>query len=426
MRNSKASAKTPAEANYSGDEQEYFNRLREHPYIPGPSHEGVAASPWRQEGALLPGYSWQQQQPPSALGSFNAPHYPPAEATNTRPYPTYQHPPAMTAADSLQAIIPLTHYTQAAIPLNRYHLPLNRYHQSRESMVYEQLMRTVAPASLHNVAAPAGSLVYEQLMRTVAPASLRNVAAPVSLVYEQLMRMVAPASLHNVAAPGSLRDLYSAPMAPQLPPWQLNPSVATNEFLPRLAPGSSNLLYTPGATAPDGQYFPPQHGSLSCPQQQGNEAVEAIALVEASMHPSDAEVNPREKRRQLTRASDPFPVRLFRLLSDLESSGEDQDIASFTASGHAFQILKPLEFMKEVAPRYFRQKHYSSFTRQLNCYGFHKVSHGPDKGAFCHPKFQRGKPELCKGIIAKVTEDYRSARVAEMHKLHSTNDSKLN
>jgi hypothetical protein len=278
----------------------------------------------------------------------------------------------MTAADSLHASIPLAHYTQAASSLHRYH-------QSREAMVYEQLMRTVAPAPLH-----------------------------------------------NVAAPGSLRDLYSVPEVPQLPPWQVAPSVATGQFLPRLEPGSSDLLYNPGATAPDGQYFPPQHGSLSCPQHQGSEAVEAveaIALVEASMRPSDTEVNQREKRRQLTRASDPFPVRLFRLLSDLESKEENQDIASFTPSGQAFQILKPLEFMKDVAPRYFRQKHYSSFTRQLNCYGFHKVSHGPDKGAFWHPKFQRDKPELCKGITAKVTEDYRSARVAEMQKLHSTNYS---
>jgi hypothetical protein len=214
----------------------------------------------------------------------------------------------MTFADSMQASMPLTNYTQAASSLHRYH-------QSREAMVYEQLMRTV----------------------TRPP-------------------------LHNVAAPGSLRDLYSIPVVPQLPPWQVVPSVATGQFLPRLEPGSSNLLYTPGATAPEGQYFPPQHGSLSCPQQQGSEAVEAveaIALVEASMRPSDAEVNPREKRRQLTRASDPFPVRLFRLLSELESSGENQDIASFTASGQAFEIHPPL--YEDVAPAYFRQKHYSSF-----------------------------------------------------------------
>jgi hypothetical protein len=36
--------------------------------------------------------------------------------------------------------------------------------------------------------------------------------------YTQTMRTVAMAPLHNVAAPGNLRDLYSVPVVPQLPP----------------------------------------------------------------------------------------------------------------------------------------------------------------------------------------------------------------
>lgn len=66
--------------------------------------------------------------------------------------------------------------------------------------------------------------------------------------------------------------------------------------------------------------------------------------------------------------------------------------------------------MRDIAPKYFRQKKFSSFTRQLNMYGFEKVSNGSDKGAFSHPDFQRGKPELCTRIVARVPEDYRSAR----------------
>jgi hypothetical protein len=357
-RKSEACTKIPSDATYN--EHVYSNRLREHPYtsIPLPSHQGVSAPPWRQEGTLLSGYSWHQT-PTSALGSFNAPHYPPADDT---PYPTYQYPPVVRASDSLQTSIPLTYHTQGVAS------SLHAYHQSRESNIYEQLGRAVA-------------------------------AAP----------------LHGMAAPRSLRDLYSVPVVPQLPPLRDYPSVAS-QFLPMSVPGSSDLLYTSGATAPGAQYFPPQHGSLPFPQHQGSEAVEARALVEASMRPSKKKVKPREKRRQQNRTAEPFPVRLFRLLSDLESSDENQGIASFTASGQAFQILKPLEFMKDVAPRYFRQKPFCSFTRQLNCYRFEKASHGPDKGAFSHPMFQRDKPELCKSITAKVAEDYRSARVAEMHK----------
>jgi hypothetical protein len=357
MRKSEASAKTPADAANTNDEDEYINTLREHPYVPLPSHEGALAPPWRQGGTFLPGYT-SHQPPPIALGFSNAPQYPPPEATSA-PYPTYQYPPAIAAADSLQASISLAHLTQAASSLHGYH-------QLRESMVYEQLDRAVA-------------------------------AGP----------------LHGMASPGSLRDPYTVPVGTQFPPWQTAPSVAS-QLLPRLAPESSNLLYTPGSTAPDGQYFPPQTRTLPSPHHQANEPVpvEARALVEASMYPSNKEVKPREKQRQLTRASDAFPVKLFRLLSELESNKGNQDIASFTASGQAFQIFKPLEFMRDVAQRYFRQKHFSSFTRQLNCYGFGKIPHGPDKGAFYHPNFQRDKPELCKSITAKATEDYRSARVA--------------
>jgi hypothetical protein len=66
--------------------------------------------------------------------------------------------------------------------------------------------------------------------------------------------------------------------------------------------------------------------------------------------------------------------------------------------------------MKEIAHKYFRQKFFSSFTRQLNSYGFEKLTSGPDEGAFAHAKFQREKIELCKSIDARAPEDYRGTR----------------
>lgn len=54
-------------------------------------------------------------------------------------------------------------------------------------------------------------------------------------------------------------------------------------------------------------------------------------------------------------------------------------------------------FMTEIAPRYFRsQNGWSSFSRQLNLYGFLRNVSGKDAGAYYHKLFLRGHPDLCK------------------------------
>jgi HSF-type DNA-binding len=51
---------------------------------------------------------------------------------------------------------------------------------------------------------------------------------------------------------------------------------------------------------------------------------------------------------------------------------------------------------------YFRQTKYSSFQRQLNIYEFQRISTGPDKNAYYHLSFQRGKHDLLP-LIKRVT-----------------------
>jgi hypothetical protein len=48
---------------------------------------------------------------------------------------------------------------------------------------------------------------------------------------------------------------------------------------------------------------------------------------------------------------------------------------------------------------HFNQSKLTSFQRQLNLYGFSRItSGGPDRGSYYHPCFLRGRPGLCRSI----------------------------
>lgn len=54
--------------------------------------------------------------------------------------------------------------------------------------------------------------------------------------------------------------------------------------------------------------------------------------------------------------------------------------------------------------RYFKQSKLTSFQRQLNLYGFQRVSSGVDKGCLYHPLFLRGRPDICKVMLRTRTK----------------------
>ena len=91
----------------------------------------------------------------------------------------------------------------------------------------------------------------------------------------------------------------------------------------------------------------------------------------------------------------PFPLRLHAMLDDAYHMGF-QYIVSWMADGHAFKVHQPDAFVSQVLSTYFNnQTRYKSFQRQLNIYGFHRVSKGFEKGLCFHPLFRRGQPDLC-------------------------------
>ncbi|OEU09000.1 winged helix DNA-binding domain-containing protein, partial [Fragilariopsis cylindrus CCMP1102] len=74
-------------------------------------------------------------------------------------------------------------------------------------------------------------------------------------------------------------------------------------------------------------------------------------------------------------------------------------IVSWQPHGRSFLIHKPKEFEKIVLPLCnYKLTKLSSFQRQLNLYGFERITIGRDRGGYYHEKFLRNKHGLANKI----------------------------
>ena len=115
-----------------------------------------------------------------------------------------------------------------------------------------------------------------------------------------------------------------------------------------------------------------------------------------------------------------------------------ESIISWLPHGRSWRILNQREFEEKVIPLYFRygvpfscrpcanefthssllvtfyrndsHGRFSSFTRQVSGWGFHRITAGADFNSYYHELFLRGKPHLCqmmKRLTVKDTEKRR-------------------
>lgn len=87
----------------------------------------------------------------------------------------------------------------------------------------------------------------------------------------------------------------------------------------------------------------------------------------------------------------PFPEKLMEVLD----RGDMEHIVRWMPHGRSFLVLHPQSFVKEVLPRFFKQSKFMSFTRQLNLWGFKRITKGTESGSYYHELFLRGRPRLC-------------------------------
>ncbi len=109
----------------------------------------------------------------------------------------------------------------------------------------------------------------------------------------------------------------------------------------------------------------------------------------------DAESKRKQRKGPRGGVTTPFPVKLHMLLEENEYA----DIISWQPHGRCFLLHDPKQFLEVVMPRSFKQTKLTSFQRQLNLYGFSRLTSGPDKGGYYHELFLRGKRQLCSKMI---------------------------
>ncbi|KAI7855163.1 HSF-type DNA-binding-domain-containing protein [Circinella umbellata] len=90
-----------------------------------------------------------------------------------------------------------------------------------------------------------------------------------------------------------------------------------------------------------------------------------------------------------------------------------QHLIAWNFTGTSFVVCNIAELSRDVLPKHFKHNNFSSFVRQLNMYGFHKVNKSP-RGhrtmaenqiwEFSHCTFMKGRPDLLDKIKRKSIE----------------------
>ena len=99
-----------------------------------------------------------------------------------------------------------------------------------------------------------------------------------------------------------------------------------------------------------------------------------------------------------------FPGKLMDLLTYVEREGLE-DIIGWVSHGRAFMVHDPDKLVL-LLPMFFSQTKYRSFSRQCNMWYFERILDGPDKNAFHHPYFVKGKKDLC----SKMSRHHKPGR----------------
>jgi len=113
-------------------------------------------------------------------------------------------------------------------------------------------------------------------------------------------------------------------------------------------------------------------------------------------HSNDDRADYQEEHPARGGVTTPFPLKLQEMLIATQAEGME-DIVSWQPHGRCFIVHKPKEFI-ELLPRFFKLSKLASFQRQLNLYGFQRLTRGRDRGGYYHELFLRDRGFLAHSI----------------------------
>ncbi|KAL4064822.1 hypothetical protein V8B97DRAFT_1986380 [Scleroderma yunnanense] len=115
-------------------------------------------------------------------------------------------------------------------------------------------------------------------------------------------------------------------------------------------------------------------------------------------------VAPRSSTSHLNKPARNAVPAFLQKLYEMVNNPNHRDLIRWSDTGDSFFVLDQESFANEVLGYWFKHKNFSSFVRQLNMYGFHKIPHlqqgvlrsenETEFWNFEHPNFLRGQPDM--------------------------------
>ncbi|KAJ3107379.1 stress-responsive transcription factor hsf1 [Phlyctochytrium planicorne] len=192
----------------------------------------------------------------------------------------------------------------------------------------------------------------------------------------------------------------------------------SSKDLPSPSASTSTLLSTPAAAAST----TPSHAILSAISNGNLLSHSTIVLPPTAISPfaaspsattpiSSTTTTVLPKPSLSTKNVPAFLTKLYSMVSDVSSD----ELIHWSDDGSAFIVHRHEDFARDVLPKFFKHNNFSSFVRQLNMYGFHKIPHiqqgalvtdgEPEMWEFANPHFQRNQPDLLCLVTRKKSKE---------------------